>query len=478
MGEQKRKLDVLEEEGRIQLLIPQDRMRAELIVRKPLSEEEISNFESVGEFLSRKGIVSGLKEEVLQDSSDILKKPGSYLLAQGRLPVRGKDGWVKLFFEEEVTKEIISEEDRINLFGVTRVPEVRPGDLLAEIMPPEEGEPGEDIFGNPVPPLRGREARIAAGKNARFSEDGKQVFATIAGRPQLLGNRITVHPVFEVRGDVDAQTGSVSFVGSVVVRGDVRSGFSVDAEGDIEVWGVVEAASLRAGGHIHIRKSFVGSGAGVAQAAGSVRVRMLESATIIAGGDVFIEEAALHSNVSCGGNLIVDGKKGLLVGGQVRAGGWLWAKVIGSPMGTKTFIEVGASPELREEYRKTREELERIQCELSQTEKALTLLLRKKAQRKVLDDRFTEMFTKLQVTHGLLSKKREFLQKRLNEIEDELSRRESKVLVEEKVYPQVRITIGNFTYVVREEIPYASFEVKGGEIVLGSFERPKVRLNG
>lgn len=475
MDEPKRRLDVLEEEGRIQLIISQDRMKAELVVKKPLSEEELESFEEIGDFLFRKGIVSGLTEEALKGLRDILKEPGSYLVAQGKPPIRGKDGWVKTFFQEEVMKEFLEEEDKVNLFGVTRVPEVKPGDLLAEVVPPEEGEPGEDIFGNPVPPLKGKEARVVAGKNTRLSEDGKQVFATIAGRPQLIGNRIAVHPVFEIKGDVDATTGNISFVGSVVVRGDVRSGFAVEAEGDIEVWGVVEAASLSAGGHIHIRRSFVGSGTGVARASGEVRVKMLENATIIAGGDVLIEEAALHSNISCGGNLIVDGKRGLLVGGQVRAGGWLWAKVIGSPMGTRTLVEVGVSPELREEYNRTKEEFEKVKCELSQTEKALTLLLRKKAQGLGLSAKFKEMLTKLKATYDLLGKKRELLQKRLSEIEEKLSQREGKVLVEEKVYPQVRITIGNLTYIVREEIPYASFEVKGGEIVLGSFERPKVK---
>jgi len=475
MDEQKRKLDILEEEGRIQLIISQDRMKAELVVKKPLSEEESSSFEEISDFLLRKGIVSGLKEEALKGSRDILEKPGSYLVAQGRPPIRGKDGWVKIFFQEEVVKEFLGEEDGVNLFGVTRVPEVRPGDLLAEVMPPEEGEPGEDIFGNPVPPLKGKEAKVVAGKNTRLSEDGKRVFATIAGRPQLIGNRVAVYPVFEVRGDVDATTGNITFVGSVVIRGDVRSGFAVEAEGDIEVWGVVEAASLSAGGHIRIGKSFVGSGTGVVRASGDVNVRILENATIIAGGNVFVEEAALHSNVSCGGNLIVSGKRGLLVGGQVRAGGWLWAKVIGSPMGTKTLVEVGVSPELREEYNRTKKELKKVECELSQTEKALSLLLRKKAQGVDLGVKFKEMLAKLKATYDLLGKKRELLQKRLSEIEEELGQREGKVLAEEKVYPQVRITIGNLTYIVREEIPYASFEVKGGEIVLGSFERPKVK---
>ncbi|MCD6156608.1 MAG: DUF342 domain-containing protein, partial [Candidatus Atribacteria bacterium] len=168
-------------------------------------------------------------------------------------------------------------------------------------------------------------------------------------------------------------------------------------------------------------------------------------------------------------------KRGLLVGGQVRAGGWLWAKIIGSPMETKTLVEVGASPELREEYNRTKQEFEKVKRELSQTEKALTLLLRKKTQGVGLSAKFKEMLTKLKATYDLLGKKRELLQKRLSEIEEELGQREGKVLAEEKVYPQVRITIGNLTYIVREEIPYASFEVKGGEIVLGSFERPKVK---
>ena len=46
-------------------------------------------------------------------------------------------------------------------------------------------------------------------------------------------------------------------------------------------------------------------------------------------------------------------------------------------------------------------------------------------------------------------------------------------MIEEKVYPQVRITVGNLAYLVRDEIPYASFYKKDQEVVMGSFERPR-----
>ena len=58
---------------------------------------------------------------------------------------------------------------------------------------------------------------------------------------------------FEVDGDVDVSIGNISFVGSIIVRGTIRSGFKVEAEGDIEVWGNVEAATVQSQGNVIIR---------------------------------------------------------------------------------------------------------------------------------------------------------------------------------------------------------------------------------
>ena len=54
-------------------------------------------------------------------------------------------------------------------------------------------------------------------------------------------------------------SGNIQFDGSVVIQGDVAKGMSVKATGDIEVAGIVEMASLEAGGNITVKSGVIGA---------------------------------------------------------------------------------------------------------------------------------------------------------------------------------------------------------------------------
>ncbi|MBP9015941.1 MAG: DUF342 domain-containing protein, partial [Candidatus Atribacteria bacterium] len=361
---------------------------------------------------------------------------------------------------------------QVNLFDFLKIPEVKEGDVLAELIPPGEGVPGQDIFGKEIPALPGRPAKIRVGKNVELIEEGAKAIAKVAGRPVMVGKTISVLPIFELDGDVGTSTGNISFVGSVVVRGTVQSGFKVEAEGDIEIWGNVEAATVQSQGNVVVRGGIFGREKGLVRARGDVRAKVIENATVEAGQDVRVGEAVFHSQVSAGRKVIVGGR-GLAVGGKIRAGSLVWVKTLGSPMGTVTEVMVGIDPALREEYNYLVEELEKVKNQLAEGEKVFKAINERQKAGKNVDSNVLKVLEKLEKTCQLAREKKEFCEARLEELEEIVSGGEGKILVEEKVYPQVRITVGNLTYLVRDEIPYASFYKKDQEVVMGSFERPR-----
>lgn len=469
-------LDNLEHDGFFQLLVSTDGMRAEIIVKKPLSAEDLVVYEELEEYLKRKGIVFGLTEEVKARGKLLLTSSGHYLVAEGIRPQRGKDGEVRYFFEEEVHRCFVEEpESEKGLFGILHVPEVHTGDVIAEVIPPEEGVPGISVFGKEVPAPCGRPAKIRAGKNVEVLEDGKVAVAKVSGRPVVVGKTLSVLPVFEIDGDVGPATGDVRFVGSVIVRGTVRSGFTVESEGDVEVWESVEGATIKAQGNVRIRGGFFGGGKGFLEAQGNVIVKVVESATVKARGDILVEEAVLHGFLSAGRNIIVRGKRGLLAGGVAKAGNLVWVKVLGSPMGTRTEVSVGIDPEIQEEYRRIQENLKKVREALQEAEKVFQLAWRKQKSGAELEPKLLEALKWAKESYELSKEQEKLYTERLSEIEEIFERHEGKVLVEEKVYPQVRITIGKSTYIVRDEIVYASFYEKDKDVVIGSFERPRVK---
>ncbi len=61
-------------------------------------------------------------------------------------------------------------------------------------------------------------------------------------------------------------------------------------------------------------------------------------------------DAIMHSKIVCDGEIKVSGRKGLIVGGEIKAKDQISAKVIGSDMGTQTKIQLGVDSELIERY--------------------------------------------------------------------------------------------------------------------------------
>src|SRR5690606_13235248 len=116
---------------------------------------------------------------------------------------------------------------------VVRLANVKAGQMIAERVPPEPGVPGIDVTGEPIPPKEGKEVWIKPGKNVVLSPEKTALYAAIDGLvSQSEDERINVFPVYEVNGDVDYRVGNIDFVGTVVIRGNVLTGFRVRTAGD------------------------------------------------------------------------------------------------------------------------------------------------------------------------------------------------------------------------------------------------------
>ena len=62
--------------------------------------------------------------------------------------------------------------------------------------------------------------------------------------------------------------------GSIVVKGDVKSGFCLNAEGDIEIWGTVGDASIKFGKSVTVKCGFIGTGKEKIEAKDNLHMRV------------------------------------------------------------------------------------------------------------------------------------------------------------------------------------------------------------
>ena len=100
---------------------------------------------------------------------------------------------------------------------------------LIEAIPPTAGKAGIDLQGNPAPSKPGQKAAFPFGPGVKeIEEEGiRFLVADHDGIIKYTRNSIEVAQSYEVKGDVDFNTGNIEYSGSVFIHGDVKSGFVI-----------------------------------------------------------------------------------------------------------------------------------------------------------------------------------------------------------------------------------------------------------
>lgn len=194
---------------------------------------------------------------------------------------------------------------------------VEENQLLAEVLPGQLGQNGQDVFGRVVPPRPPRPARIREGRNVRHNPAERAYYAETSGRFRFVAGVLAVDDVFRVEGDAGLRTGNINHPGALVVTRDIQSGAEVIAQGDIDVGENIEDATVESGGSVTVQGGISCKDRGSIRAAGNVHARYLRNVDIEAGGDVYVDREINQCTIRTRGAVIV--KQGRIVGGSIIA---------------------------------------------------------------------------------------------------------------------------------------------------------------
>lgn len=437
-----------------------------------MSDEFACQASDLERFVRSKGVVHGLRTDVLEQISS---NPLAYckeqtLIAQGQGTVPGRDGSIRFQYDMAQEEHRPPEEDddgKVDFKQVNRLKNVKRGQLIAELVPPTAGPEGMTVTGERLQPVYGKAARFKVGKNVVQSGDGTALYAAIDGLVTLTDKgKINVFPVYEVNGDVDYRVGNIDFVGTVVIRGNVLSGFRVKASGDIRIVGGVEGAELESDGSIEITGGIMAANKGYVKAGAHVRCSFIQDGHVTAGEDVLVSQSIMHSSVKAGRSVACTGAKGLIVGGVIQAGEEISARTVGNSMSTATSLEVGVNPQLREELQELRQTLRSSLDNQDKTEKALVILDQLAAAGKLSPDRLT-MRVKLNATKRQTAAEIDEMKSRSLEIEKQLEDTgRAKIDVSGVVYGGTKIVIGRYTKFIKDSIQRISFRYMEGDIAM------------
>ncbi|RKD34762.1 hypothetical protein BET03_01105 [Thermohalobacter berrensis] len=404
---------------------------------------------------------------------DIINKKQYYkrtLIAEGKLPIDGKDGYIKYFFDTEkkyIPKEL--EDGSVDFKNLQLINNVKKGDILAEIVPPTEGDAGYTVTGKVLKHKKGKSKKVKLGKNVEYSEDGNKVISLIDGEVILKNGRVHVEKIHKINEDVDNSTGNIQFNGSIKINGNVKTGFKVKAIGDIEIQGVVEGALIESEGNIILKRGIQGHHKGKLNSKGNIIAKYVENAFIECNGLVQAD-AIMHSDISSNDTVEALGRKGLIVGGTCRAAKEVRAKTIGSSMSTLTTIEVGIDPNLKTKYENLKEENKKIKNNIDKVNKSILLLKRLNDNNRLTKDK-KELLIKFIKTKKVLDEQYKKVKKELEEIEYRIEcLSKGKIKVSNVVYPGVKIVIGNSTMHVKEEVKACTIYREDGEIKIAHYK--------
>ncbi len=450
-------------EPEIQVVVSRDRLEAFLQICVPKGARAVL-IDEVLEAVKAAGVVFGVDSDAILKAVESLR--AKVVIARGRPPVDGLDASIRYLVDIEAKghpKEL--EDGRVDYRSLNLFMDVREGDVLAQKIPATAGEPGCDVLGQVLLPKKGKEVALPMGKNTRLEED--KLIAAQNGHLLLVNGKLSVVSVLEIKKDVDLSTGNIDYSGNVVIGGSVQQGFCVKAGGNVEVRGAVCGGTVEAR-NITVCHGVQGMNSGVLTAVENVHARFIENAVVQAGGDVVVNDAILHSRICAGGKISVEGRRGVVTGGHLMAGAEIVLHTAGTQLAPSTLLEVGVDPAVKEEYRRLREEQQRLAQVLDQAQKALTILKAVEPSRLPPDKR--EMILRLTKTQFQLAGQSEANRKRILEIESLFEdMRTGRVRVNDAVYPGVKIIIGNLVRPVREVTKHAAFHVENGEIKMGPY---------
>lgn len=415
--------------------------------------------------LQAKGVKFGYDEAVIGELIKMEAYNTKVIVAKGQPVTPGSDGKIQYMFDTKpVPKPKVDENGSVDYHELNLINKVTAGQTVAVIIPAVAGISGHNVLGAELIPNKVSKVSFKYNKNLHVSDDGLELIADVNGHISLEGDKVFVSNTYEVPVDVDVTTGDINYDGNVLIRGNVRAGFSVKATGDVTVLGVVEGARVEAGGNLTISRGVQGMNKAVLIAGGNAVAKFLENATINCEGNLDTD-TLLHSNVTAGGYIEANGKNGLIIGGIIRSGKNISAKQIGNEMGTSTDISIGVDPNVKNRLNELTAIIKKTNEDKTKMNQVVTLLKKKLEVEGKLEPAKMEMLQKslkgmIVLDTELKSATEEYrdLQSRLTEDGD------ARVKVSRSIYPGVKLTFGSTSMFIKDRNDYCQYVKRGADI--------------
>ncbi|MCF6238277.1 MAG: FapA family protein [Candidatus Marinimicrobia bacterium] len=403
------------------------------------------------------GINTGLLKRLVADRKKVHELP----IAEGLVGSDPKPD--ELIWKVDISAKYrpkISVDGKADFKRLNQFEAVKKGDQLVSLVPGMSGKPATTVKGQVIEgPSNYEPLVLPAGKNTILSEDGLTLYAAIDGVAILKGDKIVVDNVFHINGDVDFSTGNVKYQGTVMIDGDVRSGFRVEATDSIFIKGTVEAAEIYSkNGSIVIDNGILGRDRARILAGDNLVCGFMQDATASVKNNVVIRHSAINSNITSGGEIHLTENEGLLRGGKAVAEKGIDLLVAGSDLNILTEMVLTKS-DMSGEQSKLWQGKIRLAEEyqyLDSLKKRLEFLELLRQRLDTISEEREQEIAKLREDISAAEIQVELMRQECDELADDTLGQspEQAVKIRSQLHPKVTVTIGHKKYF--------STSIKGG----------------
>ena len=299
------------------------------------------------------------------------------IVAQGINPIPGQDSTIEILADTERQKHQGNEMSISDYMKMAHYTMVNKDDLLAKITPAIEGVPGKDVYGNTIYSQDGISRDVKIGDNIRTEivDEVIHLYADTDGCLVYNNYNISVSDALHINGDVGPDTGNIVQGASVIINGNILSGFSVECKKDLIVKGCIENGAMVKCGSLVVSK-------GIFCKKGFIFVKQnadicyIQDANIRVAGDLTVQRYIHGSNITVRGNLTVLGRgvtgkqRGAVMGSKISVLGSAAIHSVGC-ISEDTFVACGVDHEMSIQIENSETVISNLQSEVAAKQKNL-----------------------------------------------------------------------------------------------------------
>ncbi len=443
--------------------VSDDKMKVYLSVNNPDEDITITPGD-IYNIISGAGVKFGVDKELIKKIIDEKKWGEKFVVAKGTLPVPGENAALELSFPTEKSfKPHIGENGHVDYKELSIVHSVAKDEVLIKRVGAKLGAPGIDVLGNDIPPVYGKDTKAVPGKGTYLDpNDDNIIRAAIDGivfyNTEI--RKVEVQQLYVVSSSVDYSTGNIRVNSSVLVRGDVKTGFSITTPYNVEVFGVVEHAVITCEGTLKVNAGIIGDENRIINVGGDLHASYIESQKIKCGGSAYIANEIRGAKIESTDEIVVTKNNGVIMGGHLIAINKISAPFIGNVYSIPTLLEVGVDLRYKERYFLKVDQRKAMEKQINILQEKITHISEgsnDQKKEKLLTDIKTKWTASLEQLENL-KKYEEKLEAMYYSAPNPV------VCATARIFQGTTVKIKYATFTVKEEMHHVQFKLEDGEI--------------